>query len=239
MHYSLNFMDWSHWPSEEVGDRAQKAAYRAAAHAALYQQVSVAAQQYGYDMALAYWRHQCALEMIDDSASQCAILQTHSAENNVAGMALKHFMPPGLHECTRSNAHSSVLALNEEARNKVKALSTDNQCLGFHGYSCVNKAMLKNKVRCKTCEAFTHMSKDDALAHASAGKKHVEGKHVVRLHAGFADMDENREDGKSFQVSRSIPRKMVNQKLPSCFASNAMCGAMIRVGVGKSSKKMS
>ena len=67
-------MDWSHWPSEEVGDRAQKAAYRAAAHAALYQQVSVAAQQYGYDMALAYWRHQCALEMIDDSASQLSLI---------------------------------------------------------------------------------------------------------------------------------------------------------------------
>ena len=75
-----------------------------------------------------------------------------------------------------------------------------NPCLCFHGYSCVNKAMLKNKVRCKTCEAFTNMSKDDALAHASAGKKHVEGKHMVRLHAGFADMDEDREDGNSIQV---------------------------------------
>ena len=45
---------------------------------------------------------------------------------------------------------------------------------------------------------------------------------MVRLHAGFADMDGDRDDGISIQVSRSIPRKMVNQKLPSCFASNAM-----------------
>ena len=85
-------MDWSHWPSEEVGNEAWQAAYRAAAHAVFHQQVAVATHQYGYDVAFANWRYQRTLEMIGDNSSRYAIFQSERVDNGFAQMTLRHSM---------------------------------------------------------------------------------------------------------------------------------------------------